>query len=247
MIFPTYTIQLPEWVNTCISESKTIYATNEERMELVLELAAQNIKHDGGPFGAAIFECQTGKLIAPGINLVMQTNCSVVHAEIVAIIIAQQMVSSFEYNRCSVLGVEEVPQEDTGKYGIVEADTINEGLHRITSIVEKPDPETAPSNLAVVGRYILMSRIFDLLELILRGAGGEIQLTDAIAALLKEEQVLAYQFKGHRYDCGSKLGYLKATIEYALKHDELSEEFRQYLRDRFGKNGDKIERLVRRA
>lgn len=98
MIFSTYTIQLPEWVNNCIPESKSIYATVEERMELVLELAAQNIKHDGGPFGAAIFECQTGKLIAPGINLVMQTNCSVVHAEIVAIIIAQQMVSSFDLN-----------------------------------------------------------------------------------------------------------------------------------------------------
>ncbi len=98
MMFSTYTIQLPEWVNNCIPESKFIYATVEERMELVLELAAQNIKHDGGPFGAAIFECQTGKLIAPGINLVMQTNCSVVHAEIVAIIIAQQMVSSFDLN-----------------------------------------------------------------------------------------------------------------------------------------------------
>ena len=97
-MFSTYTIQLPEWVNNCIPESKSFYATVEERMELVLELAAQNIKHDGGPFGAAIFECQTGKLIAPGINLVMQTNCSVVHAEIVAIIIAQQMVSSFDLN-----------------------------------------------------------------------------------------------------------------------------------------------------
>ncbi len=157
-----------------------------------------------------------------------------------------QMVSAFEYNRCSVLGVEEVPREDTGKYGIVEADTITEGLHRITTIVEKPDPKVAPSNLAVVGRYILTPRIFDLLESTSRGAGGEIQLTDAIAALLKEEQVLAYQFRGSRYDCGSKLGYLKATVEYALKHEELSEEFRQYLRDRFGKNGQKIE-LVRRA
>ena len=98
MIFSTYTIQLPEWVNNCIPESKSIYATVEERMELAIALAAQNIKHEGGPFGAAIFECQTGKLIAPGINLVMQTNCSVVHAEIVAIIIAQQMVSSFDLN-----------------------------------------------------------------------------------------------------------------------------------------------------
>ena len=103
MIFPTYTIQLPEWVNTCISESKTIYATNEERMELVIKLSARNIKHNGGPFGAAVFERETGKLIAPGINLVMQTNCSVVHAEIVAIILAQQKMATFD------LGAEGLP------------------------------------------------------------------------------------------------------------------------------------------
>ena len=99
----------------------------------------------------------------------------------------------------------------------------------------------------MVGRYILTPRIFDLLESTPRGAGGEIQLTDAIAALLKEEQVLAYEFKGERYDCGSKLGYLKATVEYALQHDELNEEFREYLRERFGKGGSKIEQLVKHA
>ena len=98
MKFASYTLHLPEWVNAFIPDSKTVYGTIEERMELVIELAAQNIKHDGGPFGAAIFEDQTGKLIAPGINLVMQTNCSVVHAEIVAIIIAQQMISTFDLN-----------------------------------------------------------------------------------------------------------------------------------------------------
>ena len=98
MKFAAYTLKLPEWVNAFIPDSKTVYGTIEERMELVIELAAQNIKHDGGPFGAAIFEEQTGKLIAPGINLVLQTNCSVVHAEIVAIIIAQQMISSFDLN-----------------------------------------------------------------------------------------------------------------------------------------------------
>jgi tRNA(Arg) A34 adenosine deaminase TadA len=103
MLFPAYTIQLPEWVKTCIPESKAFYTTVEERMELAIELASRNIKHDGGPFGAAIFEQQTGKLIAPGINLVMQTNCSVVHAEIVAIILAQQKVSSFD------LGAEGLP------------------------------------------------------------------------------------------------------------------------------------------
>jgi tRNA(Arg) A34 adenosine deaminase TadA len=104
MIFPAFTIQLPEWVNTCIPEFKKVYATIDERMELAIELSAQNIKHDGGPFGAAIFEQETGKLIAPGINLVMQTNCSVVHAEIVAIILAQQKVGNFD------LGAEGLPE-----------------------------------------------------------------------------------------------------------------------------------------
>jgi len=158
-----------------------------------------------------------------------------------------QMAATFEYNRCSVLGVEKVPPQDTEKYGIVEADEITNGLNRVTSIVEKPSPDKAPSNLAVVGRYILTPRIFDLLESTPRGAGGEIQLTDAIAALLKEEQVLAYEFTGERYDCGSKLGYLKATVEYALQHDELNEEFRGYLRERFGEPDSKMEQLVKHA
>ena len=104
MIFPALTIQLPHWVNTFIPDSKTVFFTVEERMELAIQLSAQNIKHDGGPFGAAIFERQTGKLIAPGINLVMQTNCSVVHAEIVAIILAQQMLGNFD------LGAEGFPE-----------------------------------------------------------------------------------------------------------------------------------------
>ena len=158
-----------------------------------------------------------------------------------------QMAATFEYNRCSVLGVERVPEEDTEKYGIVEADLVTDGLSRVTSIVEKPSPDKAPSNLAVVGRYILTPRIFDLLESTPRGAGGEIQLTDAIAALLKEEQVLAYEFKGQRYDCGSKLGYLKATVEYALQHDELNDEFRDYLRVRFGEGADNMETQVKQA
>ena len=158
-----------------------------------------------------------------------------------------QMTATFEYNRCSVLGVEKIPPEDTEKYGIVEADRITDNLSRVTSIIEKPSPEEAPSTLAVVGRYILTPRIFELLESTPRGAGGEIQLTDAIAALLNEEQVLAYEFEGERYDCGSKLGYLKATVEYALQHDELNEEFREYLHERFGKDGGKAEQLAKRA
>jgi len=158
-----------------------------------------------------------------------------------------QMARTFEYNRCSVLGVEEVPKEETEKYGIVESDQITSDLSRVRSIIEKPRPEEAPSNLAVVGRYILTPRIFELLESTPRGAGGEIQLTDAIAALLKEEQILAYKFKGQRYDCGSKLGYLRATVEYALQHDELKDAFCAYLKERFGKNGANIEELVKRA
>jgi len=158
-----------------------------------------------------------------------------------------QMASVFSYNRCSVLGVEQIPHEETEKYGIVQSDEITPGLSRVSSIVEKPKPEDASSNLAVVGRYILTPRIFDLLETIPKGAGGEVQLTDAIARLLKEEQVLAYQFAGHRYDCGSKLGYLRATVEYALQHEELNQDFRAYLRERFGENGAKIESLAKRA
>ncbi|WP_096366618.1 MULTISPECIES: UTP--glucose-1-phosphate uridylyltransferase GalU [Thiohalobacter] len=145
-----------------------------------------------------------------------------------------QMTATFEYNRCSILGVEEVPPSETDKYGVVKCDAIAEGLSRVSNIVEKPSPADAPSNLAVVGRYILTPRIFELLEDTPRGAGGEIQLTDAIAALLQEEQVLAYEFQGTRYDCGSKLGYLKATVEYALKHPELADGFRAYLDARCG-------------
>ncbi len=144
-----------------------------------------------------------------------------------------QMVDLFDAHQCSLLGVEEVAAADTDKYGIVKATELDERLSRVERIVEKPKPADAPSNLAVVGRYILTPRIFGLLETTERGAGGEIQLTDAIAALLREEQVLAYRFAGKRYDCGSKLGYLQATVEYALKHPELSAEFRSYLHTNF--------------
>lgn len=144
-----------------------------------------------------------------------------------------EMTQAYKSHRCSLLGVEEVSAEDTDKYGIVKTSVMDERLSRVERIVEKPKPVDAPSTLAVVGRYVLAPRIFDFLEKTERGAGGEIQLTDAIAALLQEEQVLAYRFSGRRYDCGSKLGYLEATVEYALKHPELSDEFRQYLKNNF--------------
>jgi len=140
-----------------------------------------------------------------------------------------QMTSLYNDRGCSVLGVETVDPQDTDKYGIVSSKPISERVSKLEAIVEKPKPEDAPSNLAVVGRYILSPRIFELLENTQRGAGNEIQLTDAIATLLDYEHVMAYEFDGKRYDCGSKLGYLKATVEYGLKHDELKNEFREYL------------------
>ncbi|WP_054286990.1 UTP--glucose-1-phosphate uridylyltransferase GalU [Gulbenkiania mobilis] len=142
----------------------------------------------------------------------------------------EQMVSLYESTCSSVLGVETVAPEETGSYGIVEVDTLAGGLQRVSSIVEKPRPEEAPSNLAVVGRYILTPRIFDKLQATTPGAGGEIQLTDGIAALMKDETVLALPFAGTRYDCGSKIGYLKATISYGLKHHEVADELSAYLR-----------------
>ena len=136
-----------------------------------------------------------------------------------------QMIETYNQTGSSVLGVETVAPEQTGSYGIVEiADWQN--YQRIQSIVEKPKPEEAPSNLAVVGRYILTPRIFELLHNTPRGAGGEIQLTDAIAQLLEYEPVLAHAFDGVRYDCGSKIGYLEATLAFGLKHPETSAAFK---------------------
>ena len=143
--------------------------------------------------------------------------------------VMKQMVDLYNYYQCSLLGVQNVAREDTSQYGIVAATPLSNGLHKVSSIVEKPKSEDAPSTLGVVGRYILTPRIFHHIENIHPGAGGEIQLTDAIAGLLHEQQVQAYEFQGIRYDCGSKLGYLKATVEYALKHAEVRDEFSAYL------------------
>ncbi len=141
-----------------------------------------------------------------------------------------QMAEQFDQHSCSILGVERVPEVETHKYGIVHPQPYAPRLSKLDAIIENPRPEDAPSNLAVVGRYILTPRIFELLEQTPRGAGNEIQLTDAIAALLQEEPVLAYEFHGRRYDCGSKLGYLEATVEYGLKHGALGKDFGHYLR-----------------
>jgi UTP--glucose-1-phosphate uridylyltransferase len=141
-----------------------------------------------------------------------------------------QMARVYEAKRASVLGVQIVPRTDTDKYGIVEVEADRSATSRVRSIVEKPKPAAAPSNLAVVGRYVLSPAIFEHLERVGRGTGGEIQLTDGIAALMREEAVYAHRFEGKRYDCGSKLGYLQATVEYALGHPALGRDFRRYLR-----------------
>ena len=142
----------------------------------------------------------------------------------------RQMADVYEAKKASVLGVQVIPRQDTDKYGIVEVEADGSAISRVRSIVEKPKPAVAASNLAVVGRYVLTPSIFGHLERIGHGAGGEIQLTDGIASLMGEEAVYAHRFTGKRYDCGSKLGYLQATVEYALGHPALGKDFRKYLR-----------------
>ena len=140
----------------------------------------------------------------------------------------KQMAERFDDG--SIVAVQTVPKDQTDKYGIVKTGVKKGDLYRIEQIVEKPKPDKAPSNLAVVGRYLLTPRVFAHLEQIGEGAGGEIQLTDGIARLMKEEPVYAYNFEGKRFDCGSKLGYLQANVEYALAHKELKGNFKSYLK-----------------
>ena len=142
----------------------------------------------------------------------------------------RQMAEFALAEKASAIAVEEVPHEQTDKYGIVDAAPITDRAALIKYVVEKPKPAVAPSNLAIVGRYVLPSRIFGLLESTTPGAGGEIQLTDAIAALLAEQRVLAYRFDGTRFDCGSKLGLVKATLHFALQDPALAEATRAFIR-----------------
>jgi UTP--glucose-1-phosphate uridylyltransferase len=143
----------------------------------------------------------------------------------------KQMAEVFEKHQVSVLGVQNVPKQDTDKYGIVTLEkAIAPRIGKMSHIVEKPKPDKAASTLAVVGRYLLSGAIFDDLAKIGKGAGGEIQLTDGIARLMQREPVYSFEFEGKRYDCGSKLGYLQATVEYGLKHSSLGPEFANYLR-----------------
>jgi UTP--glucose-1-phosphate uridylyltransferase len=143
--------------------------------------------------------------------------------------ILKQMVDQFALWRSSILAVQDVPREHTNRYGIVSGARLDEGVVDVTGIVEKPAPEAAPSTLAVAGRYILTPSIFAELETIPRGVGGEIQLTDGIEQLLRREKVFAYRYKGTRYDCGSKIGFLQATVDLGEQHSEVGKEFRSWL------------------
>lgn len=144
--------------------------------------------------------------------------------------VMKQMVDVYMRHQSSVLGVQDVPRSQTKQYGIVSATNMEPNVEKVNAIVEKPSPEEAPSTLAVVGRYILTPRIFQHLREVKPGAGGEIQLTDGIAALMQYESLLAYRFDGLRYDCGSKLGYLQAQVAFGLKHKEIGAEFAAYLK-----------------
>lgn len=143
-----------------------------------------------------------------------------------------QMTAQFEREQASLLAVQDVPRAQTRQYGIVSAEPFGERLEKVLGIVEKPQPDVAPSTLAVVGRYVLTNRIFSCLEKLGKGAGGEIQLTDGIAALMDYETVLAYRYHGRRFDCGSKLGYLQASVEMGLQHAETGAAFAEWLAQR---------------
>ena len=141
-----------------------------------------------------------------------------------------QMADVYNRTGASVLAAQEVPQDQTGRYGIVVGETVEDRLIKVSHMVEKPKPETAPSRMAAAGRYILTPGVFDQIRQQTSGAGGEIQLTDGIAGLMQSEAVYALQYQGKRYDCGSKEGFLEATVELALAHPEVGENFREYLK-----------------
>ena len=143
----------------------------------------------------------------------------------------KQLIDCYNEYRTSVLGVQTVPEENVSKYGIVNGKHIEGRVYKVKGLVEKPSPEEAPSNVAILGRYIVTPRIFDILENTKTGKGGEIQLTDALLELMSEEAMYAYDFEGRRYDVGDKLGFLEATVEYALRRPDLRDGFIDYLRE----------------
>ncbi|KVU59660.1 UTP--glucose-1-phosphate uridylyltransferase [Burkholderia ubonensis] len=145
--------------------------------------------------------------------------------------VVKQLVNIFNHYHSSVVGVETIAREDCHSYGVVDGRMWGDNVIKLSGIVEKPAPDEAPSNFGVVGRYVLMPTIFRHIRALKPGAGGELQLTDALQSLLAEEQVLAYRYFGARFDCGSKLGYLKATVEFALRHPEVGADFEEYLQN----------------
>ncbi|MCT4662870.1 MAG: UTP--glucose-1-phosphate uridylyltransferase GalU [Tissierellales bacterium] len=142
----------------------------------------------------------------------------------------KQLINVFEKERASVLGVQTVDPSQVDKYGIVDGEKLSDRTYKVNDMVEKPSVENAPSNVAILGRYILTPKIFELLEKTEPGKGGEIQLTDAIKALAEFEDIYAYDFKGQRYDTGDKLGYLKATVEFGMQHEDVGDAFKEYLK-----------------
>lgn len=142
----------------------------------------------------------------------------------------KQLADMYDKYESTILGVQSVPKDQVNKYGIVDGLKVDEDLYEVKNMIEKPSVEDAPSNIAILGRYILTPDIFEMIEQTAPGKGDEIQLTDALRSLLEHKEIYAYEFDGKRYDTGDKLGYLKATVEYALRNEELSEDFREYLR-----------------
>jgi len=146
-----------------------------------------------------------------------------------------QLIRAYQQTHSSVVAVMEVPREDTRRYGVIAGEPAgpeyDPRLYKVSGLVEKPEPADSPSNLAIIGRYVLTPKIFEKLEQTPRGAGGEIQLTDAIEALMQEQDVYAYAFEGVRYDAGTTMGWLKASVELALQRPDIGREFRQYLQD----------------
>jgi UTP--glucose-1-phosphate uridylyltransferase len=144
--------------------------------------------------------------------------------------VLKQLISQHQKEQASVIAIEDIPKDKTVQYGIVDVTGSKDNLHKIHSIVEKPQPKDAPSTLGVIGRYVFNPEIFDCLEKIKPGKGGEIQLTDAIQMLLGQQSIFAYQFEGKRYDCGDKLGFMKANIEFSKRHPEIGKEFTEFLK-----------------
>ncbi|MDR0880506.1 MAG: UTP--glucose-1-phosphate uridylyltransferase GalU [Clostridioides sp.] len=142
----------------------------------------------------------------------------------------KQLMNAYDEYRTTILGVQDVKHEDTNKYGIISGKFIEDRVYKVKDMVEKPNPDKAPSDIAILGRYIITPEIFDVLEDLPAGKGGEIQLTDALKVLSQKEAMYAYNFEGRRYDVGDKLGFLEATVDYALKKEDLKEDFINYLR-----------------